>query len=73
MMRPIGVKKAAHNIFGSKVVNRGMKFGTKALGYIGDLAPVAGILAPEAAPVLEAAKIGSIALGMSRRAITGRK
>lgn len=73
MMRPLGVKKASHNIFGSKAVNRGIKMGAKALGYVGDLAPVAGVLAPSVAPALEAAKIASVGLGMSRRAITGRK
>jgi len=72
-MRPLGVKLASRNIFGSKVVNRGFKLGTKALGYVGDLALPASILAPEVAPVLEAAKLASIGLGMSRRAITGRK
>jgi hypothetical protein len=72
-MRPLGVKLASRNIFGSKVVNRGMKLGAKALGYVGDLALPASFLAPEVAPVLEAAKLASIGLGMSRRAITGRK
>lgn len=72
-MRPLGVKKAVHNVFGSKVVNRGMKFGAKALGYIGDMALPASILAPEVAPALEAAKLASIGLGMARRGITGRK
>lgn len=73
MMRPLGVKRPFHNIFGSKAVNRGMKFGAKALGYIGDVAPVAAVLAPEIAPALEAAKIASIGLNMARRGITGRK
>lgn len=74
MMRPLGVKKATRNIFGSKAVNRGFKLGTKALGYIGDLAPVAAAFgAPEAVPALEAAKMASIGLNMARRGITGRK
>lgn len=72
-MRPLGVKKASHNIFGSKSVNRGIKIGAKALGYVGDMAPVAGIMGSPIAPVLEAAKIASVGLGMSRHAITGRK
>ena len=73
-MRPLGAKRPFHNIFGSKAVNRGMKFGAKALGYIGDLAPVAAAIgAPEAVPALEAAKIASIGLNMARRGITGRK
>jgi hypothetical protein len=72
-MRPLGVKRAIHNVFGSKAVNRGMKFGAKALGYVGDLALPASIVAPEVAPVLEAAKIASIGLNMARRGITGRK
>lgn len=74
MMRPLGVKKATRNIFGNKVVNRGMKIGVKALGYIGDLAPFAAALgAPEAVPALEAAKIASVGLNVARRGITGRK
>ncbi len=72
-MRPLGVKKATRNIFGSKTLNRGMKMGVKSLGYIGDLALPASILAPEIAPVLEASKIASIGLNLARRGITGRK
>ncbi len=72
-MRPLGVKKATRNIFGSKALNRGMKIGAKSLGYIGDMALPASILAPEVAPVLEAAKVASIGLNMARRGITGRK
>lgn len=67
MMRPIGVKKASHNIFGGKNVNRGLKFGAKALGYIGDLTPVAAAFAPEAVPALEAAKMASVGLGAIQR------
>ncbi len=63
MMRPMGAKKATRNIFGGKALNRGLKFGAKALGYLGDLTPVAMAVAPEAAPVLEAAKLASISLG----------
>jgi hypothetical protein len=73
MMRPLGVKKPFRNVFGSKAVNRGMKIGAKALGYLGDMAPVASIVAPEMAPALETAKLASIGLGMARRGVTGRK
>lgn len=73
MMRPLGVKKAVRNIFGSKAVNRGMKMGVKALGYVGDLALPASFVAPELAPALEAAKVASVGLNMARRGITGRK
>lgn len=73
MMRPLGVKKAVRNVFGSKAVNRGMKFGAKALGYIGDMALPASVLAPEIAPVLETAKLASVGLNLARRGITGRK
>lgn len=73
MMRPLGVKKATRNIFGSKAVNRGMKMGVKALGYVGDLALPASVLAPEVAPALEAAKVASFGLNLARRGITGRK
>lgn len=72
-MRPIGVKKAVRNIFGSKLVNRGIKMGAKSLGYVGDLALPASILAPEVAPVLEAAKLTSIGLNLARPMITGRR
>ena len=73
-MKPLGVKTPFRNILGSKSVNRGMKFGAKALGYIGDLAPVAIVAGfPEAAPALENAKMASIALNATRRVITGRK
>lgn len=72
-MRPLGAKKATRNIFGSKSLNRGMKLGAKALGYVGDLALPASLIAPEFAPALEAAKVASIGLNMARRGITGRK
>jgi hypothetical protein len=63
MYRPLGVKKATHNVFGGKALNRGLKFGAKSLGYLGDLTPVAMAVAPEVAPVLEAAKLASLSLG----------
>lgn len=72
-MRPLGVKKAVRNVFGSKFVNRGLKMGAKSLGYIGDMALPASILAPEIAPVLESAKLASIGLNLARPMITGRK
>jgi len=62
MMRPLGTKMPARRVFGGKMVNRGLKFGAKALGYLGDLTPVAMAVAPEVAPALEAAKLASIGL-----------
>lgn len=72
-MRPLGVKKAVRNVFGSKFVNRGLKMGAKSLGYMGDMALPASLLAPEIAPVLEAAKVASFGLKLARPMITGRK
>jgi len=66
-MRPIGAKKAVRNVFGGKNVNRGLKFGAKALGYIGDMALPAAFIAPEAVPVLEAAKAASVGLDIIRK------
>jgi len=66
-MKPIGTKTPFKNIFGGKNVNRGLKFGAKALGYIGDLAPVAMAVAPVAAPALEAAKLASIGLSVAQK------
>lgn len=73
MMRPLGVKKATRNIFGSKSFNRGMKMGVKALGYVGDMALPASVVAPEMAPALETAKLASFGLNLVRRGVTGRK
>ncbi len=53
---------ATRRVFGGKMVNRGLKFGAKALGYLGDLTPVAMAVAPTLAPALEAAKLASIGL-----------
>lgn len=72
-MRPLGVKKPFRNVFGSKSVNRGLKFGAKALGYLGDMALPASLIAPEIAPALETAKLASFGLNLARRGITGRK
>lgn len=66
-MKPIGVKAPHKNFLGGKRVNQALKFGSKALGYIGDLAPVAAAVAPVAAPALEAAKLASIALGVAHK------
>lgn len=66
-MKPIGVKRPIHNVFGGKNVNRGLKFGAKALGYVGDLAIPAAFLAPAAAPALEAAKAASVGLDIIRK------
>lgn len=66
-MKPIGTKTPYRNFLGGKNVNRGLKFGAKALGYIGDLAPVAMAVAPAAAPALEAAKLASIGLSVAQK------
>lgn len=66
-MNPVGTKNPFKNLIGGKRVNQGLKFGAKALGYVGDLAPVAAAVAPIAAPALEAAKIASIALGVAQK------
>lgn len=62
-MRPIGTKNPHKAFIGGKKVNQGLKFGAKALGYIGDMAVPSAFLAPEITPLLEAAKVGSISLG----------
>lgn len=67
MVRPIGVKKATHNVFGGKNLNRGLKIGAKALGYVGDLALPASLIAPYAVPALEAAKAASITLDIAQK------
>ena len=66
-MKPLGVKRPIYNVFGGKNLNRGLKFGAKALGYVGDAALGAAFLAPAAVPVLEAAKATSIGLDMIRK------
>lgn len=66
-MRPIGVKRPVHNVFGGKTLNRGLKFGAKSLGYIGDMAVPAAFLAPAAVPALEAAKAASVGLDVIRK------
>ena len=66
-MKPIGAKRAVHNVFGGKNVNRGLKFGAKALGYIGDMAIPAAFLAPAAVPALEAAKAASVGMDIVRK------
>ncbi len=66
-MRPIGVKKATRNVFGGKALNRGLKMGAKALGYVGDLALPAAFLAPAAVPVLEAAKAASVTMDVAQK------
>ena len=66
-MKPIGTKRAVHNVFGGKNVNRGLKFGAKALGYIGDMAIPAAFLAPAAVPALEAAKAASVGMDIVRK------
>jgi hypothetical protein len=66
-MQPIGTKMATRRVFGGKMVNRGMKFGAKALGYIGDMAIPAAFVAPAAVPVLEAAKAASVVLDVGQK------
>lgn len=66
-MKPIGHKRAVHNVFGGKNVNRGLKFGAKALGFVGDLAVPAAFLAPAAVPALEAAKAASVGMDIIRK------
>jgi len=66
-MKPIGTKSIFKNMLGGKRVNQGLKFGAKALGYVGDLAPVAMVAAPALAPALEAAKLASIGLGVAQK------
>lgn len=66
-MKPIGHKKVVHNVFGGKALNRGLKFGAKALGFIGDMAIPAAFLAPAAVPALEAAKATSVGLDIIRK------
>ncbi len=68
-MKPIGVKNPYKNFLGGKTVNRGLKFGAKALGYIGDLTPVAATIPglQVAVPALEAAKIASIGLNVAQK------
>jgi hypothetical protein len=63
----LGAKHGLKNYIGGKRVNQAMKFGAKALGAVGDLAPIAMALAPAAAPALEAAKLASIGLGVMQK------
>jgi hypothetical protein len=62
-MRPIGVKNPYKMFIGGKRVNQGLKFGAKALGYLGDMAVPSSFIAPQITPILEAAKVGSVTLG----------
>ena len=66
-MKPLGTKLNTKNFLGGKRVNQALKFGAKALGYVGDLAPVAMAVAPAAAPALEAAKLASIGLSVAQK------
>jgi hypothetical protein len=72
----LGAKHGLKNYIGGKRVNQALKFGSKALGLLGDLTPVAMAVAPAAAPALEAAKLASIGLGVmqkGRQMIKNRK
>lgn len=66
-MKRVGTKAPFKNFLGGKRVNQALKFGSKALGLVGDLAPVAMAAAPMAAPALEAAKLASIGLGVAQK------
>jgi hypothetical protein len=66
-MKPIGHKSITRRVFGGKMVNRGMKFGAKALGMIGDMAIPAALVAPAAVPALEAAKAASVVLDVGQK------
>lgn len=75
-MKRVGTKAPFKNLLGGKRVNQALKIGSKALGVVGDLAPVAMVAAPTLAPALEAAKIASLGLGlaqMGRQMIKKRK
>lgn len=66
-MKLIGTKAPLKNFIGGKRVNQALKFGSKALNLVGDLAPVAMVAAPAAAPILEAAKLAGVALGVAQK------
>lgn len=66
-MKRVGTKSAMKNLLGGKRVNQALKIGSKALGVVGDLAPLAMVAAPGIAPALEAAKIASFGLGLAQK------
>lgn len=66
-MKPIGTK-APKNLFGGKRLNATLKFGSKALGAVGSLALPASFVAPQAAPILEAAGLAGLALSGIQKA-----
>lgn len=66
-MKFVGTKSPLKNFIGGKRVNQALKFGSKALNAVGDLAPIALAVAPEVAPVLEAAKMAGVALGVAQK------
>lgn len=63
----LGAKHGLKNFIGGKRVNQALKFGAKALGAVGDLAPVAMSFAPATAPALEMAKMASVGLGVLQK------
>lgn len=67
-MRRLGTKTTHFRPLGGKLVNQGLKFGTKTLGFLGDLTPAAAVMAPELAPILETAKLASIGMGALQKA-----
>ena len=67
-MKRIGTKSVRLRLLGGKTTNRGLKFGTKALGWLGDMTPLAAAFQPELAPLLETAKLASIGMGALQKA-----
>lgn len=67
-MKRLGTKAIHFNLLGGKRVNQGLKFGAKALGWLGDLTPAAAVLAPEVAPILETAKLASVGMSALQKA-----
>ena len=67
-MKRIGTKSVRLRLLGGKNINRDLKFGSKALGWLGDLTPLAAAFQPELAPVLETAKLASIGMSALQKA-----
>ncbi len=67
-MRRLGTKSTHFRPLGGKFINQGLKFGSKALGFLGDMTPVAAALAPELAPLLETAKLASVGMSALQKA-----
>ena len=67
-MKRIGTKTTHFRLLSGKTMNRGLKFGTKALSYMGDLTPFALAFQPELAPLLETAKLARKGMGALQKA-----